>query len=347
VGNKIYYILQIIGWGAYFVLNSTFSIMSKGFDPIFLLINFNIVLSGFILTHLYREKYKDAHWNKEGIGSLSKHILTFTFGLALGWALWSIPTNYLILLASDLLDDKLTFGYFIIIWMTLSFITLLWLLLYNGVKVFKNFKQSEVEKWKLKAIIKDAELIALKSQINPHFIFNCLNNIRSLVIEDQDKARQMITHLSDLLRYSIQFSTNEEVTIEQELVVVKDYLQLESIQFEDRLRYSFQINEELMDFKIPPMSLQLLVENAIKHGISHLPAGGEINIRAFREDKVVYLQVDNSGKIKDKLAEVGIGLKNANDRMRLLFDHAKFALTSISADKVRAEFQISYESTGN
>ena len=100
--------------------------MSKGFNPIFLLINLNIVLSGFAMTDLYREKYKGAHWNKEGIGSLSKHILAFTFGLALSWALWSIPTNYLILQVSDLLDDEITFGYFIIIWMTLSFITLLW-----------------------------------------------------------------------------------------------------------------------------------------------------------------------------------------------------------------------------
>ena len=119
----------------------------------------------------------------------------------------------------------------------------------------------------MKTSVKEAQLLALKSQVNPHFIFNSLNNIRSLVVENPEKAREMITHLSALLRYSIQFNNEERVTLEEEIVIVNNYLNLESIQLEDRLTYKIDVDEGVNNLLIPPMSIQMLTENAIKHGI--------------------------------------------------------------------------------
>ena len=138
--------------------------------------------------------------------------------MALVWAAYIIPSNTLLYQLAGVEMEENKFRLIGMIF-PMSIIILLWLLIYFGVHTFFHFKESEIEKWKLDAALKDAELIALKSQINPHFIFNSLNNIRSLVIEDPEKSRDMITHLSDLLRYSIQFNNQEKVTLEKEMDV--------------------------------------------------------------------------------------------------------------------------------
>ena len=192
------------------------------------------------------------------------------------------------------------------------------------------------------AAVKDAQLIALKSQINPHFIFNSLNNIRSLVIENPEKAREMITHLSSLLRYSIQFNSAEKVTISNEIDIVKYYLNLESIQFESRLKFQFYIDDRALNFKIPPMAIQMLVENAIKHGISKLPDGGEISVSCQVNDAILEVEVINTGQLEpQESSATGIGLKNATDRLKLLFGRlSELTLENINSQQVRAKFTV-------
>lgn len=336
--NRIYIILQLAGWGSYFVLNVGFSSMLKGFNPAYLALSGNIVISGFFLTHLYRSRYGEIEAPAHA-GEIAKKVLLSATVMSLLWSLWSLPSNYLLLQTFDLLDESFSVGYFFAIWANLFILMLLWLALYTGVKVLRSLQQSQVEKWQLQAAIKDAELIALKSQINPHFIFNCLNNIRSLVVEDPTRSREMITHLSDLLRYSFKFTDAKHVSIEHELEVVKDYLALESIQFEDRLKYNINVADDLMDFNIPPMTIQLLVENAIKHGISDLQHGGEIDISAFEKGGKVIIRVDNSGTLITRESS-GIGLQNAKDRMNLMYNHVRFHLRPLERDKVRAQFEL-------
>ena len=182
---------------------------------------------------------------------------------------------------------------------------------------------------------------ALKSQINPHFIFNSLNNIRSLVLEDPERARTMITNLSGLLRYSVQFSHHEKVRLEDELQVVKNYLKLESIQYEDRLQYKLEINEETLDLKIPPMVIQILVENAIKHGIAELPAGGEVRIRTKLIKNDLIVEVLNTGRLKTEVTGTGIGLQNASERLNMLFGKlSTLTVENYDSDKVMAKFSI-------
>jgi signal transduction histidine kinase len=338
--NRLYFILQIFGWSAYIVVSTVFAAFFKEFNVVYFFLSLNVGITGFVLTHIYRSRFGDDVLKDRSLVTLAQRVLIGAGLISLIWTMWTLPSNFLLLYAYNLVEEELTIGYGFAIWINLFILTLLWLLIYDGVKLVRNLRQSEVEKWKLQAAIKDAELIALKSQINPHFIFNCLNNIRSLVIEDPEKSRDMITHLSDLLRYSIQFNNEEKVTIEHELEVIKDYLELESIQFEDRLSYRLEIEDDLMDFKIPPMTLQMLVENAIKHGISDLPEGGEIVIRAYKKENKIFLQVENTGQLAPVNGQAGIGLKNVRERMHLIFEHAKFELSNIDENNVRAEFEV-------
>ena len=147
-------------------------------------------------------------------------------------------------------------------------ISLIWISVYM-LWHFIEFSNSEaINKIKLESLIKELELKTIKSQINPHFIFNALNSIRALVDENPTRARQAITELSNILRSSIQADKVEITTLNKELTIVKDYLALEHIRFEDRLQVIYEVDATTLQNKVPPMMLQTLVENAIKHGLS-------------------------------------------------------------------------------
>lgn len=218
-----------------------------------------------------------------------------------------------------------------------------WSALYFAYQFLQKNRQVEIEKWKLQASFKDAELSALKSQINPHFIFNSLNNIRSLVVEDAEKARDSITHLSDLLRFSIQFDQYEKVSLEKEMEVVKDYLELESIQLEERLDYSFVISKDSWEINLPPMIVQTLVENAIKHSINELPNGGKVLVESELSNDYLKIFVKNSGQLKNDQAgkRKGIGIKNSRERLRLLYgEKASLSVENMNEEMVCATIRI-------
>ena len=141
--------------------------------------------------------------------------------------------------------------------------------------VTKSRKQ-QLDTLRLESLVKELELQTIKAHINPHFIFNSLNSIRALVDENPQRARKAVTELSNILRSSMQSEKMETVPLEKELNIVKDYLALENMRFEDRLKIEYQIDEDTLDQPVPPMMLQTLVENAIKHGISKQINGGVV-----------------------------------------------------------------------
>lgn len=298
-------------------------------------------LTAILLTHLYRWFIKKNEWTRLSFWRLAWHVVTGSLLIAVLWAAISIPVNDLFFsIKNDFNNENRAIGMVLLLFY--MFVMIFgWSLVYFTFQFFFNYKSSETEKWRLEAAVKDAELQALKSQINPHFIFNSLNNIRALIIEDPVKAREMITHLSGLLRYSVQFSNKEKVTLEDELAVVENYLRLESIQFEDRLQYKIEVGPETLDYKIPPMVIQMLVENAIKHGISTLPEGGEIKIISHLENDALVVEVINTGQLKTKSETSGIGLKNATDRLKLLFGKlSDLRVQNLTGNMVSARFTI-------
>jgi len=202
-------------------------------------------------------------------------------------------------------------------------IMFIWNLIYFFIHYFNNWNKAEIEKWQLAAEMKDAQLGSLKSQINPHFVFNALNNIRALILEDPEKAREMLLNFSDLFRYSLKHNDRVKVELKEEIEIVNQYLELLSIQYEDKLRYDLQIGSNVQDIRIPPMILQLLVENAVKHGISQKKEGGWIDIRILGTHRNLSITVKNSGKLLNptKLGErLGVGLENIKKRLALIYN---------------------------
>jgi LytS/YehU family sensor histidine kinase len=209
--------------------------------------------------------------------------------------------------------------------------------------------ESRVKELELKSI--QAELKVIKSHINPHFIFNALNSIRALVDENPARARKAITELSNILRSSMQAEKIEVVPFEREINIVKDYLELEHIRFEERLHISYRLDERTFERPVPPMLIQTLVENAIKHGISKNVEGGEIDITSTIIDGFHMILIRNTGQLNGVDQSKGFGLVSTESRLKLLFgNRAQFDLKQIDGNveaKVLIPIEASKVSFGN
>ncbi|RFZ91250.1 hypothetical protein D0C36_20160 [Mucilaginibacter conchicola] len=201
-------------------------------------------------------------------------------------------------------------------------VLLVWNLGYSGYHLIRRYHRSEVEKWQLEAEVQKAALGALKAQINPHFLFNSLNNIRALILEDPQLAREMITGFSELFRYALQYSEHKEVRLSEEIKMLDDFVKLLKIQYEGKLQYTISADPATLYEKIPPMVLQLLVENAVKHGIAVSSGAGEISVEISYSGRALSLTVKNTGIMarKNELEDsLGIGLQNIRSRLALLY----------------------------
>lgn len=169
-------------------------------------------------------------------------------------------------------------------------------------------RAGELARAQVEAHNRALELESLKSRINPHFMFNALNNLRALINEDTVRARELVTRLSNTLRYALYHSQQERVSLADELAVIDDYLAVEAVHYEERLRVCRSIEPAALDAQLPPMLLQLLVENAIKHGIACTPRGGELSLAARVENGALRLEVGNPGRIAPSDERRGVGL---------------------------------------
>lgn len=203
----------------------------------------------------------------------------------------------------------------------------LWFLFYHLIVSNTEYHLKAIALAQSETDLKTAELANLKNQLNPHFLFNAINSIKALTLSDPHLARNALTELSQLLRTSLTMGNEQLVTLETEIRFVKDYLFLEKIRYEARLNYSFDIDKNSLAIKVPPMSLQLLVENAIKHGIGRSKTGGEILIKSILYGNNFQLFVINSGKLDSNPSSntTGVGIKNLQKRLFFNFqDNASF-----------------------
>lgn len=178
-------------------------------------------------------------------------------------------------------------------WLNTVLVLGLWTAVWAGLHSVRRARHAELARLRAEAERNALERDALRARLNPHFVFNALNNLRALILEDPERARDMVTRLSRTLRQALAHNRSEQVTLAEELAVVDDYLAIESIHFEQRLQVQRHINADALQAQLPAMALQLLVENAIKHGIAQRPGGGEVQIHAALDHGVLRLQVDN------------------------------------------------------
>jgi sensor histidine kinase YesM len=215
----------------------------------------------------------------------------------------------------------------------------LWTVFYFTYHYFERYNAS----LKYDATMIEIELSNLKSQLNPHFIFNALNSIRALVDENPSKSKQAINQLSNILRSSLASDKKGLTKFDDELKIVKDYLGLESIRFEERLKTEFDIHPESQKFLVPPLMIQTLVENGIKHGISKLTPGGVIQLKTIVENNHLKIHIRNSGHMVNgtKRGKSGLGLKNTVQRLKLLYgDEASFRIVNENDNFVLTEVVI-------
>jgi len=211
-----------------------------------------------------------------------------------------------------------------------STLILMWAVLgaFHGFVLYNNLRAREMEKAQLETSLALARNQTLLAQFQPHFLFNALNSISSLIHSDPDRADRMVARLGDLLRLNLEAGTNQELPLAMELELVQAYLAIEKVRFQDRLEIEVAIPPALASAKVPKFVLQPLVENALKHGLAARAGLGRIAIRAAREGRFLILEVQDNGAGVRGTRE-GIGLGNTRARLQLLY-HGEAGLELVS-----------------
>jgi two-component system, LytTR family, sensor kinase len=340
VKNPRYWLLQFAGWGFVGVVMIFFAHAYKvDISNNVLLGRIAIVFTaGILVTHILRLIIKWQGWMMQ---SVEKVIPKMVFAMVITSMLFSLivlgAVDYLGLgtqtakklsFFAKLMGSTIDNGLFI----------LPWVLIYYFYHFFQKSQRQQMDTLRLETLIKELELKTIKAHINPHFIFNSLNSIRALVDENPQRARKAVTELSNILRSSMQAEKMETVPFEKELSIVKDYLALENMRFEDRLKIVYQIDEDTLDQPVPPMMLQTLVENAIKHGISKQINGGVVKVISAFKGEHHELIVQNTGQLNGKINPEGFGLSSTTNRLSLLYGNkAEFEIKQINGSLVEAK----------
>lgn len=213
-------------------------------------------------------------------------------------------------------------------WLLLSHFTMyiIQFLIYHTVRSVQRLRLKEQQAADLLARARKQELAALKSQINPHFLFNTLNSVSATLKRDPDQAREMIAKLAEMMRYALASSNRNLVPLRDEIDFARRYLDLESHRFSDRLqvRVHVDLDDEELDTPVPPMVLQPLIENALRHGIAPCEDGGTVRVLVGTENGHVHVRVEDTGvgpDIEDPLdsATEGVGLANTSTRLQHAF----------------------------
>ncbi|GEP95440.1 sensor histidine kinase [Chitinophaga cymbidii] len=331
-----YWWCQILGWGAYAFLYFFFGFFFGILDLLWVKYVLSVVVLGILITHAFRAIIVKYKWIRMPFEKLA---IYFFFGVLI----CSTIQSFLLTLLGTLFNDDQ--HNFYDIWgrsfLHQTVFLSLWAVIYFLWHYVEESRNSQMGNLQLEATVRTLELKTIKSQLNPHFIFNALNSIRALVDENPRRARTAITELSNILRSSMQADKAETVSLENELSIVKDYLALETIRFEERLKVEFDIDPETMELPVPPLMLQTLVENAIKHGISKEVKGGHILIGSQVRNMQHEITIRNTGQIVENLSGNGFGLISTRQRLGLLFGkRASFEIYNLDPATVEAKVQM-------
>lgn len=336
--NRTYWVCQIAGWCSL----SAFSLVQRLILSDLAWPQIAGALVAFLMalgvTHASRLVIKRREWSRlPWRQTLSRVFLTILVGACL-----MTLAGYLISLGLSQFEfEGMERGHWqspglqVLVVLNWTFIFAVWFAIYYAIHFFEDFQRTRLEKWQLEAAMKEAELESLKSQLNPHFLFNSLNNLRGLIIEDPARSQLAVTQLAGLLRYTLQSSANT-VALEEELRAVRTYLELEAIRLEERLQYEIDANEESLVAPVPPMLIQSLVENGIKHGVSRLPEGGRLIVTTAVEGEQVRVEVFNNGPSRKQGFPEGVGLRNSRARLRLIYGPAASLELVSQPDGVKA-----------
>ncbi len=301
----------------------------------------NVALAVF-LTHQYRRITKHYRWQEFSLWRMFQWNAIALFSMAIYFVALNVPLDIIFLQE----NFDVSMSPFIVIQMYLNFLKPLaiWQLIYFFFQYSNKKLEMERENDRLERAIQETEGKVLRAQMNPHFVFNALNSVRALITEDPQKAKKGINQLSKLLRSSLLTERKKTVTLAEELETVVDYLALEKIRYEDRLVWKLAIEPICTKAQVPPMMIQTLVENAIKHGISRSLKGGKISIAAQLSNDLLRISVTNPGHVTTEIANsMGVGLANSKSRLNLLFgETAQLNIRPLDKNHVEANLVLPY-----
>lgn len=316
-----------MGWGLFAALNIYIAFLTEEINNQIVLIDILLAISGILLTTFFKQWVVRYQWP-----ILTTEKLLLKSSIAIG-ILAFIYTAWYYVLVFFLYHTTLQYVDFSTIigsWISSCVLLGLWIVIYFVWRYIEQSRSALINRLKLESEMKDMEIKTLRSNLQPHFIFNSLNSIRALIDEDPNLARMAITKISNILRNSISKQEATD-TLRNELQLTLDYLDLEKIRFEDRLQFFTEIEPNTLDLSIPTMMLQTLAENAIKHGISSLEHGGIIRIESRLEQQTLLLKIINTGQLSTQIHDQSLGFGLHSSRKRL--DHLYGSLASLHIEQ--------------
>ncbi|EOV0102336.1 TPA: histidine kinase [Vibrio vulnificus] len=313
--NQKFWLIQLSIWGGFSLINIITRSTLLGFQPFELANALALLLALLVASGWMRSFYQNK--NETKIGS------SFLYALS-GSVAASIVANIVIALilypAQMLLFEQIlpqSHLQILAVWPTLFLFTFCWSMTYLLIKRHRTLKQIQLEKAELDTQLHHAQMELMLNQLNPHFVFNAINNIRALILENPNKARDSLTSLSEVLRSLLAVEAESEWTLDEELSLCHGFINLCKLQYEQRLQVEENIRGDTQSWIVPRMLLQLIIENAIKHGIAQRPSGGNIQINIEAQTDSLLIEVTNPGVLNDLRG--GVGLRNIRTRLALLY----------------------------
>jgi hypothetical protein len=321
---SLYWKCQLIGWSLSALYWGYTGYVSGGFILSLGLLQFVTDVTLYILlTHLYRNFSLRHSWQNLNLNQTVKRLIPAVLVMGIAYTLVTVLKVYVLKIWFIPGFEQPLSSFFkisgAVIFVAGIRLMSIWLLAYHMYQYAQREIRTSKDNARLAISSRDAQLNNLSAQLNPHFLFNSLNNIKSLVIDDPKSARRAIDLLSDLLRNGLYQNNGQLSTIKNEMELVKDYLELERLRIEDRLQQEIHVDEALSGITIPLFNIQTLVENALKHGIAQQQDGGIIRIDITAKEGFVQITVENPGTLNSERLTTGIGLKNLQERMQLQY----------------------------
>jgi sensor histidine kinase YesM len=343
---SLYWQCQLIGWSVaalYWAFQGWANARYFRFDLAIIQFVSDVVIY-ILITHQYRNFANKYRWQDLSLEKLIWRMLIVVPLMGIFYTLVTLGKLYLVgwLLLSHPAQSFFDFFSVNVTGIFIAGIRLMaiWLLAYHLYHYAKREVRLLVENARLELSFKQSQLDNLSAQLNPHFLFNALNNIKSMVNARPDAARRAIDLLSELLRNGLYKGNAMRISLNEEIELMKDYLELESLRMEERLQYELAIDISISGLMVPRLCIQTLVENAVKHGVALAKQGGKIEVIIEKQDLGVSIRVLNPGKLEQCKTVEGIGLQNLKERLKLSYGHqASFSLYEIG-QKVCSEIKI-------
>lgn len=327
--KKTYWLCQLAGWFgmvAIETINYTFFILGK-FSAAYFWEFVRCAVVGIVATHIYRLLLKRTHFFEKKTIQIWLYAFLSTFIISTVLALvnflpsmWQSFSGFISQVRFiDIAGTIINWGRYVGVWVIIYFMY----------KILQQNSAIQQEKLKLENLAKTTELELLKTQLNPHFLFNALNSIKALVIINPEQSRDAIVKLSELLRFTLQYGKERLIPIKDEIEEVKKYLELEQLRFGKRLTVTYEIDENTLSQTLPPALILTLAENAVKHGVAKQMEDGFIHIKTSINNNLLQIDVSNNGIYKPS-ASVGIGLKHINKRLEeIYYNQAIFLINQV------------------